>query len=307
MKYVFSVYSPTSQRVDIYLSTLFSQFSRSYVQKLIDRKQVTINQKSISKNIKIHHKDKVTLELLIESSDILAEDIHIDVIYEDAEILIINKNAGINTHPTPWIEWKAGTLVNAILYHCGNSLPIINGKERPWIVHRLDKNTSGAIMVAKTDTMMQYLSGIIHDRKVEKYYVAVVAGIVTDSSITIESYIGRHPTDKTRMTTKNPINPKEARTHAEVLEYIDDTYSVLRVKLETGRTHQIRVHLASIGHPIVGDSVYGNDDVNRQVKQKYGITRQALHAYELVFQLYGKDKRFIAPLKEDMKSMVTSI
>ena len=162
-------------------------------------------------------------------------------------------------------------------------------------------------MVAKTDTMMQYLSGIIHDRKVEKYYVAVVAGIVTDSSITIESYIGRHPTDKTRMTTKNPINPKEARTHAEVLEYIDDTYSVLRVKLETGRTHQIRVHLASIGHPIVGDNVYGNDDVNRQVKQKYGITRQALHAYELVFQLYGKDKRFIAPLKEDMKSMVTSI
>ena len=101
MKYIFSVYSPTSQRVDIYLSTLFSQFSRSYVQKLIDRKQVTINQKSISKNIKIHHKDKVTLELLIESSDILAEDIDIDVIYEDAEILIINKNAGINTHPTP--------------------------------------------------------------------------------------------------------------------------------------------------------------------------------------------------------------
>lgn len=303
----FCTYIWGKQRIDMYLALVFFEFSRSYIQKLIERWLVTVNGVVVNKNLKIEHKDELVLREVLESATIDAENIPLDIIYEDENILVLNKDAGINTHPTPGIEGKKGTLVNAVLYHTRGNLPAINGQERPGIVHRLDKDTSWAIMIAKNDTMMKYLAKRIEERKVEKYYIAILAGILSEKEFRIESFIGRHPTDKTRMTTNNPINPKLALTGGEVLGYINDMYTVVRVKLETGRTHQIRVHMASIWFPIIGDSVYGDEEINKRVKKEYGLTRQALHAHELKLMLYSKKTQFIAPLKEDMKKIIWDI
>jgi len=148
-------------------------------------------------------------------------------------------------------------------------------------------------MIAKNDTMMHYLANTIKDRKIEKYYIAIVYGMVKNTDIHIESYIGRDRNNRQRMSAQNPINPKLASTKAQVIDYIDNRYTVLRVKLETGRTHQIRVHLASIGYPIIGDSVYGNCKANTEAKTRYQLKRQALHAHTLDFELYGKQKTFV--------------
>ncbi|MDA9129347.1 RluA family pseudouridine synthase [Candidatus Gracilibacteria bacterium] len=306
MNYHFSIFIQKTQRVDMYLSALFGQLSRSYVQKLIDTGCVTINGQIVKKNLKIQNQDEVSIKEIITSTEILPENIPLDIIYEDENICIINKDAGINTHPVPGIEGKSGTLVNAILHHCKEKLPVISGEERPGIVHRLDKHTSGAIMIAKNDQMMHTLSAIIKNREIKKYYIAIVSGVFTEEKFTITSDIGRHRTDKIKMTTQNPMNPKNAITHGEVLGYIDNTYTVIKVDLETGRTHQIRVHLASIGYPILGDAVYGNSKVNKQVATLYQLHRQALHAYELEFILYGQKQYFKAPLKADMGSMIST-
>lgn len=307
MKIIFCTYIEKKQRVDIYLSALFWDFSRSYIQKIIDRGEVKINGATIQKNIKILPRDLVELDLQIEKTKLEAENISLDIIYEDENILFINKDAGVNVHPVPWEDGKTWTLVNALLYHCKENLPTINGAERPWIVHRLDKDTSWIIMIAKNDMMMKYLQEIIKERKIQKYYIALVKGKIEERNFTIESYIGRHPTDKIKMTTKNPINPKLAYTSWELLTYIDDEFSLLKIKIETGRTHQIRVHLASIGFPIIGDKVYGDKEINKLVEKKYWLTRQALHAYELGFELYGKDTFFQANLKEDMEKIIGEI
>lgn len=304
MKFHFCVYKEFPTRVDLYLSTLFSDFSRSFVQKMIDRWMVKINGQEITKNTKIKNKDEIIIDVVKESQRVESEDMGLDIIYEDDSILIVNKDAWVNSHPVPWEYGKTGTLVNAVLYHCAGNLPCISGEERPGIVHRLDKDTTGCIMIAKNDKMMYYLQGIIRRRKVDKYYLAIVYGTVKERDFTIESYIGRHPTDKTKMTTKNPINPKLAITHGHVVKYLDDNLTLLKIKLETGRTHQIRVHLASIGFPIIADKVYGNEEVNKKIEKKYGLTRQALHAYQLEFELYKQKRHFEAPLKADMKTII---
>lgn len=288
----------------MYLSALFRAYSRSYIQKMIDRGQLKVNGEPVKKNIKLSPRDELELEITLESLKIIPENIPLDVVYEDENLVIINKDSGINVHPVPGEWWNSGTLVNALLYHCKQKLPSIGGVERPGIVHRLDKDTSGLIMVAKTDTMMQYLSAAIHDHQVEKYYIAIVSGIFPEDTFTVESYIGRHPTDRTKMTTVDPINPKLAVTHGTLLGVIDGKYSVLRLQLETGRTHQIRVHLASIGFPIIGDRVYGDLMVNEVVKKHYGLQRQALHAYELGIELYGEKRSYIWPLKPDMQEIL---
>ncbi len=304
MQYNFSTFIEKPQRVDIYLSTLFSEFSRSYVQKMIDKEQVTVNDSCVSKNVKIQPRDTIIIKVVVESIDILAEDMNLDVIYEDKDILIVNKQPGINSHPTPWVNGKSWTLVNGILHHCQEDLPLINGVERPGIVHRLDKDTSWAIMIAKSDMMMKTLQKQIHDREVDKYYLAIVTGIVKQQKFTIESYIGRHPNDRMKMTTQNPVNPKIAITHWEIISYIEWHYSLLRLKIETGRTHQIRVHLASIGFPIIWDKTYGNKRVNKEVATKFQLHRQALHAHELWLEIYWEKRTFIAPLKADMKNII---
>jgi len=304
MQYKFSTYIEKPQRVDIYLSALFSEFSRSYVQKMVDKGQVTVNNETISKNIKISARDEICMNVIVESLDVLAEDIPIDVVYEDNDILVINKEAGIVTHPTPGVNGKKWTLVNAILYHCKEKLPLINGVERPGIVHRLDKDTSGLIMIAKSDKMMKHLQQTIEKREVDKYYLAIVIWNVKQRKFTIESYIWRHPNDRMKMTTLNPVNPKLAITHGELIDYLPGNYSLLRIKLETGRTHQIRVHMASIGFPLIGDKTYGNKRVNKEVATTLMLHRHALHAYELELELYGEKKKFKAPLKPDMQKIL---
>ncbi len=305
MNYNFSTYIEKPQRVDMYLSALFWELSRSYIQKLIDTGCVKINGGIVKKNLKLQSRDEVSIMEIIVSSEILAEDIPLDIVYEDENICIINKDPGINTHPVPGIEGKSWTLVNALLSHCKEKLPVISGEERPGIVHRLDKHTSWAIMIAKNDQMMHYLSDIIKNRSIKKYYIAIISWVLTQEKFTIKSEIGRHRTDKIKMTTKNPMNPKHAITHGQVLGYIDERYSILKIDLETGRTHQIRVHLASIGYPILWDTVYWNPKVNKHVATIYQLHRQALHAYELELELYGQKEKFIASLKQDMSSMIS--
>jgi len=303
MNYKFCVFYEKQIRVDIYLSTLFSDFSRSFVQKIIDRWQVKVNWGDINKNIKVKNKDIIEIDIIIEKSSVEGENIPLEIVYEDDNIIIVNKDAWINTHPVPWENWKVWTLVNALLYHT-KALSTIGWVERPWIVHRLDKDTSGLIMIAKNDKMMKYLQDKIQKREVDKYYIAIVSWIIKDKNFKIESFIWRHPTDKIKMTVKNPINPKLAITHWKVIDYIDDKYTIVELKLETWRTHQIRVHLASIGFPIIWDKVYWKEDINIEIKNKYWLIRQALHSFKLKINIYWKEMEFIGDLKPDMKIII---
>lgn len=305
MIYNFCVFIKKTLRVDMYLSALFPLFSRSYVQKLIDKENVQVNEKTISKNIKIKNWDKIFIEIKNDKLvGIEAEKMNLDIIFEDENLIVINKNPWINVHPVPWYNGNKNTLVNGVLYHCGKNLPIIRWVERPGIVHRLDKDTSWLLLVAKTDVMFNYLSEIIKERKIEKNYIAIVAWIFKEKKFKIESYIWRDPNDRQKMTIKNAVNPKLATSYGEVLDYIDSKYSVLKINIKTWRTHQIRVHLASIGFPIIWDKIYWNKKINEEVKEKYDLERQALHAYELEFDLYGKRVKFKGEIKEDMKKII---
>lgn len=308
MKYFFCVLLDKQQRVDIYLSALFNDFSRSYIQKLIDRWSVSINWNLISKNLKIKNKDEIIIDIVVEKlEEVLPEKMNLDIIYEDNEILVLNKDAWVNVHPVPWEDWNKNSLVNWILEHCKNNLPTIWWVNRPWIVHRLDKDTSWAIMIAKTDKMMNYLSQIIKNREIWKYYLAVVIWKIKDNDFKIESYIWRDPNNRLKMTVTNPVNPKLAITYWKIIDYIDNKFTLVKIKLETWRTHQIRVHLASIGYPILWDKTYWNFRVNKEIATNYQIHRQLLHAWKIELKLYWKDFLFEAPIKKDFKRIVWNL
>lgn len=306
MNYIFCAFIEKSIRVDIYLSTLFNNFSRSYIQKIIDKWQVNINWNIINKNIKIKNKDLFSIKIIVEKSWLKKEKRDLDIVYEDENFLVVNKDAWINTHPVPWENWKTWTLVNALLFHTKN-LASIWWVERPWIVHRLDKDTSGLLLVAKNDNMMKILQEKISKREIEKYYIAIVKWLVKEKNFKIESFIWRHPNNRLKMTTKNPINWKIAITYGKVLDYIDDKYSVLEIKLETWRTHQIRVHLSSIWFPIIWDKTYWDKQTNDEVFKKYWLDRQALHAYKIKISLYNKDFEFKGNLKQDIKKIIPNL
>ncbi len=304
-----------TRRVDTYLSALFPEKSRSYIQKMIEEGKIRANGAEFTKNKKIYRWDVIDIEWKVETMELTAEDIPLDIIFENDDFAIINKDAGINTHPTPGEDGRKWTLVNALLYHFKNlgirtedeeyrNPSIINGVERPGIVHRLDKNTSGLIIIAKSDKSMHALQLKIAKRTIHKTYLALVIGIVKDGEGYIESYIGRDAYDRKKMTTTDPLNPKLAQTKFRNIRIIAGKYSLLEVDLLTGRTHQIRVHLSSIGYPIVGDNVYGNPKVNKEVLEEYGLSRQWLHAQKLSFNLFGTDYDFEAPLKEDLKKFL---
>lgn len=287
----------------MYLSSLFPDHSRSYMQKLIEKGRLQVNGKVLENNKRVKKGDVLEIEFETEKSHLVAEDMPLEVIFDNTDFAVISKDPRVNTHTVPWEFGNTGTLVNALLYHFGD-LSVINGVERPGIVHRLDKDTSGLILIAKNDRSMKELQRKMADRKIRKFYYAVVLGLVKDKEGMIESFIWRDPSDRKRMTTENPVNPKLAKTKFTLLEHIDEKYSLLEIELFTGRTHQIRVHMSAIWHPIIADKVYGNEKANKIVSTKYGLERQWLHARRLLLNLFWVDYVFVAPLKADIASML---
>ena len=261
-------------RVDAWLAGNLEELTRSAAARLLEEGKVTCGGKALAKNYKVTGTE--TLEIVLpdpEPVDVVPQDIPLDVVYEDQDVIVVNKPKGLVVHPAP--GHPDGTLVNALMYHCGDSLSGIGGELRPGIVHRIDRDTSGLIIAAKNDFAHQHLAAQLQDHSLARTYEAVVIGNLREDSGTIDAPIGRHHTDRKRMAVTNH-GGRNAVTHWEVIERFQG-YTHVRCKLETGRTHQIRVHMAHIGHPIYGDTVYG------QKKAAPGMTGQCLHAVGLRF------------------------
>ncbi len=265
----------SGERIDALLARTLEGCSRSAVQRLLEEERVLLNGKPLRKSAKTKAGD--ILEVLMpeeaEELPLLAQDLPLDVVFEDEDLIVVNKARGMVVHPAP--GHPDGTLVNALLAHCGSSLSGIGGERRPGIVHRIDKDTSGLLIAAKNDFSHQALSAQLSDRSLSRVYEAVARGRFREDSGTVNRPIGRHPTDRKRMAVTEK-NSRPAMTHWEVLTRYQD-YCHIRCRLETGRTHQIRVHMASIGHPLLGDGVYGAPCPEK------GLEGQCLHARELKF------------------------
>lgn len=287
------------KRLDAYLSLKNEKISRTMVQKLIEEGDILVNGKNPKASYKVSEGDKITLEE-IEPKEISleAQDIAVDVIYEDKDIIVVNKPKGLVVHPANGNP--DGTLVNAIMAICKGSLSGIGGEIRPGIVHRLDKDTSGIIIIAKNDEAHINLSEQIKNREVKKTYIALVRGFVKENEATINMPIGRSPKDRKKMAVVK--NGKNAITHIKVLERFNN-YTLLQVNIETGRTHQIRVHLSEIGYPIVGDYTYSNG------KNEFGIVGQCLHAKSLKFRhpITNKEMYLEAELPQYFKDVIKKL
>ena len=254
MKEFFTVENQEGDRIDRYLSEELEDRSRSYIQKLIKEQYVKVNEKPVKANYRLSLGDMVEIDFPeAKEPDIVPEDIPMDILYEDQDIIMINKPKQMVVHPAP--GHYSGTLVNALMYHCGDELSGINGTMRPGIVHRIDMDTTGSLVVCKNDMAHQSLSAQLKEHSIRRIYVAIVHGNIKEDSGTVNAPIGRHPTERKKMST-HCKNGREAITHYQVLERFGD-YTYIQCELETGRTHQIRVHMASIGHPLLGDQVYG--------------------------------------------------
>ena len=254
MKDFFTVENQEGERVDKYLSEVLENRSRSYIQKLIKDQCVIVNQKPVKASYRLLVGDRVEITLPeIKELDLIPEDIPLDILYEDEDVLVINKPKQMVVHPAP--GHLTGTLVNALMYHCRQELSGINGMMRPGIVHRIDMDTTGSLVACKNDKAHQSLAEQLKEHSIRRIYVAVVHGNLKMDEGTVDAPIGRHPTERKRMSV-HAKNGKRAVTHYKVLERFGE-YTLIQCKLETGRTHQIRVHMASIGHPLLGDMVYG--------------------------------------------------
>ena len=265
----------TGERADAAVARLCPELTRSAAQKLLEEGRVTCRGKALKKNDRLTEGDclEVTLPEVQETA-IEPENIPLDIVYEDGDVIVINKPKGMVVHPAAG-HWS-GTLVNALMYHCRDSLSGINGELRPGIVHRIDMDTSGLLIAAKNDFAHQALAEQLKDHSLARTYECIVVGGMKEDAGTIDVPIGRHPLDRKKMAVTEK-NSREAVTHWQVLERFSG-YTHLQCKLETGRTHQIRVHLAYRGHPIVGDMVYGRK------KPELGLDSQCLHARELTFR-----------------------
>lgn len=272
------------ERIDRFVTDATGQ-SRSLIVKLIEGGNVTVCGATVGKNYKIRVSDTVEIEFPEPVADeAVAEDIPLDVVYEDGDIIVINKPKGMIVHPATGIY--TGTLVNALLYHCGESLSGIGGVIRPGIVHRIDKDTSGLLVVAKNDDAHLSLSEQLKTHEVSRVYHAIVIGNIKEDGDTVDRPIGRHPQDRKKMAviTDPSQKARDAITHFEVIERFTlptGRFTYVKCKLETGRTHQIRVHMASIGHPLMGDTVYGGGNTKFEATNKSLISGQCLHAREL--------------------------
>ena len=289
------------QRIDKYLAAIYQEQSRSFFQKLIQQGNVTINEMVVSKNsIPVECGDLVSVDIPeAQSIEIEPENIPLDIIYEDEDVLIVNKPKQMVVHPSA--GHYNGTLVNAIMYHCADRLSGINGVIRPGIVHRIDMDTTGSLIVCKNDQSHVNIAEQIKEHSVTRKYRGIVCGVVKDEEGTIHGDIGRHPTDRKKMAV-NPKNGKPATTHYRVLERFEK-HTYMEFQLETGRTHQIRVHMSSIGHPLLGDELYGGTTKNYMVK---GLQGQTLHAMIIGFihPSTGSYVEFSAPLPEYFENLL---
>ena len=277
-------------RLDAYLANIKTDLSRTMIKKLIEEGNVLVNEKKQKTSYKVQKDDEIILTIPeAKEINLKAQDIPLDIIYEDKDIIVVNKPKGMVVHPA--IGNTDGTLVNAIMNICKDSLSGIGGEIRPGIVHRLDKDTSGLLIVAKNDEAHIKMSEEIKNREVTKIYIALVRGIVKENEATIDMPIGRSTKDRKKMAVNK--NGKNAITHFTVLKRYQK-YTLLQIKIDTGRTHQIRVHMAEIGHPVIGDCVYSNG------KNEFGIQGQMLHSQKLKFKhpITGKEMELEASIPE---------
>ena len=275
-------------RIDKVIPILNDNITRMVTQKLLEEEKILVNGRKIKASYKVKLNDEITLEIPeVKETEILPENIDLDVLYEDEYIIVVNKEKGMVVHPA--YGNYTGTLVNALMYRCKETLSGIGGEKRPGIVHRLDKDTPGALIVAKCDKAHLNISNQIKNHEVKKTYIALVKGIVKDDEATIDMPIGRSKKDRKKMDIDK--NGKNAITHFKVLKRYQG-YTLLEINIETGRTHQIRVHLSNIGYPIVGDMVYSNG------KNEFNVQGQMLHAksIEFVHPITLKKMKVEAPL-----------
>lgn len=290
----------SGQRIDKYLSDLLEGQSRSYLQKLMKEGRVFIQGKPVKANYKITAGEVVELEIPdLEEPDICPENIPLDILYEDDDLLVVNKPKGMVVHPSA--GHYNGTLVNALMYHCAGKLSGINGVLRPGIVHRIDMDTTGSLVVCKNDFSHISLAEQLKVHSITRKYRAIVHGRLKEEEGTVSAPIGRHPIDRKKMAV-NDKNGKEAVTHYRVLERFRQ-FTYIECQLETGRTHQIRVHMSSLGHPLLGDAVYGPN------KCPYKLQGQTLHAQVLGFlhPRTGAYMEFEAPLPEYFEELLRKL
>ena len=288
------------ERLDKYLNLIFEEKSRSFVQKLIKEDQVLVNDTVQKANYRLKAEDIVTVTIpdAVETP-IVPENIPLDILYEDADVLVVNKPKGMVVHPSA--GHYSGTLVNAIMYHCKDSLSGINGEVRPGIVHRIDMDTTGSLIVCKNDESHICIAEQIKEHSVNRRYRGIVCGNVKEDEGTINAPIGRHPVERKKMAI-NEKNGKPAITHYKVLKRFE-RYTYMEFQLETGRTHQIRVHMASIGHPLLGDTLYSSG------KSSYKLQGQTLHAMTIGF-IHPRTNAYMevsAPLPEYFERLLQII
>ncbi|WP_455630965.1 RluA family pseudouridine synthase [Megamonas sp.] len=289
--------SDAGSRLDVFLSAQPDNPSRSNIQKMITEGNVSVNGQVKRANYKLRPADNIVMTYQPpQEIEAVPEDIPLDILYEDSDIIVVNKARGMVVHPAAGVY--TGTLVNALLYHCGDELSGINGKIRPGIVHRLDKDTSGVMVVAKNDFAHNSLAEQIGSKTAVKEYVALVHGNITEEKGIIDANIGRHPVDRKKMAVVTS-GGKPATTVFHVLERFKNC-TFVKCRLLTGRTHQIRVHMAYIGHPLIGDPKYCNS------KNKFDIQGQALHSLSLtlIHPRTNQEMTFTAPIPQDMQKLL---
>lgn len=289
-----------NERLDKYLSSLLAECSRNYIQKLIKEGAVIVNEKPVKASSLLHMEDEVSI---IVPQPVLPEiqpqEIPLDIIYEDDDLIVINKPKDMVVHPAA--GHFDNTLVNAVMYHCGEHLSGINGVMRPGIVHRIDKDTTGLLVICKNDACHNDIAIQLKEHSIQRTYHAIVTGVLKENAGTIDQPIGRHPNDRKKMCI-NQKNGKSAITHYQVLERFSQ-YTYIQCNLETGRTHQIRVHMASLGHPLLGDELYGRKS------NRFKTDGQTLHAKTLGF-IHPSTKEpvmFDSPLPEYFEQILTTL